>query len=246
MRTVLVCVIASFLVGCAGSGPEKPTPVVAFTGPRPAPVKHIGVYVLPYYQAAQTPEGRPNVAVAKKFDALLASSRQEDIIAVRDMIQAAPQLITPMTLMVLAIRLYDVGLRDDAVLWFYAAKDRYITLSDVLNVKSSGLTQVEASVRNFAGLAGPFINGYAFCDLAKQRELRMKALNWVEQNPYQVLFVEQLPAQPGDRAANLKRSLGDLRASAEKERQYFEDPKNVENFNKARKENQVDVKFCWR
>ena len=30
-----------------------------------------------------------------------------------------------MTMMVLAIRLYDVGLRDDAVFWFYAAKDRY-------------------------------------------------------------------------------------------------------------------------
>jgi hypothetical protein len=29
-----------------------------------------------------------------------------------------------MTMMVLAIRLYDAGLRDDAVFWFYVAKDR--------------------------------------------------------------------------------------------------------------------------
>ena len=35
--------------------------------------------------------------------------------------------LTPMTIMVLAIRLYDVGLRDDAVFWFYAAKNRFAT-----------------------------------------------------------------------------------------------------------------------
>lgn len=40
-----------------------------------------------------------------------------------------------MAMMVLAIRLYDVGLRDEAVFWFYAAKERYIVMSEVLNVK---------------------------------------------------------------------------------------------------------------
>ena len=38
------------------------------------------------------------------------------------MIVAKPQVVTPMTMMVLAIRLYDVGLRDDAVFWFYASR----------------------------------------------------------------------------------------------------------------------------
>ena len=41
-----------------------------------------------------------------------------------------------MTMMVLAIRLYDVGLRDDAVFWFYVARARYITLEDVLDVSA--------------------------------------------------------------------------------------------------------------
>ena len=48
-----------------------------------------------------------------------------------------------MTMMVLAIRLYDVGLRDDAVFWFYVAKDRTIVLSDVLNVKTPQLAQAD-------------------------------------------------------------------------------------------------------
>jgi len=38
------------------------------------------------------------------------------------MIVARPEAVTPMTMMVLAIRLYDVGLRDDAVFWFYASR----------------------------------------------------------------------------------------------------------------------------
>jgi hypothetical protein len=46
------------------------------------------------------------------------------------MIVAKPQVVTPMTMMVLAIRLYDVGLRDDAVFWFYASKDRFQTLTE--------------------------------------------------------------------------------------------------------------------
>jgi hypothetical protein len=140
------------------------------------PIKRIGVYVLPYYQSAPAPDGRPIVDVAKAFNTQLASNDKEDILAVRDAIQFQPQLITPMTMMVLAIRLYDVGLRDDSVFWFYVAKNRYITLSDVLNVNWRGLSQVGEAVKGFATLAGPFINSYAFCDSAKQRDATLRAI----------------------------------------------------------------------
>ena len=36
------------------------------------PVKHVGVYVTPYYEAARDPAGRPRVAVGKAFDENLA------------------------------------------------------------------------------------------------------------------------------------------------------------------------------
>jgi hypothetical protein len=134
------------------------------------PVKRIDIYVQPYYQAAKTPSGRPKVAVGKTFDRLLGSNQQKDILTARDLIVAKPSLVTPMTLMVLAVRLYDVGLRDESVFWFYAAKDRYVTLSGVVDVAGSSLSGVEDAVASFATLAGPVINGYAFCDLAKQRE----------------------------------------------------------------------------
>ena len=42
-------------------------------------------------------------------------------------------------------------------------------MSDVLDVKTQALAQADDAVRSFATLAGPIINGYAFCDLAKQK-----------------------------------------------------------------------------
>lgn len=210
------------------------------------PVKHIGVYVSPYYEAAPSKDARPRIAVAGKYDEQLSSNKPEDIVAVRDMIQKEPQLITPMTLMVLAIRLYDVGLRDDSVFWFYAAKDRYTILAGVLEVRSPELSQVEQATRDFAVLAGPIINGYAFCDVKKQRELRMKAVEWVEKNPYQAVFIPQLPAKPGDRQRNLERALAKVRVSAKEERAYLDQAENLDKLSKARNENGAVEKYCWQ
>jgi predicted permease len=209
------------------------------------PVKQIDIYVTPYYVSAKTLGSHPIVAVATAFDTQLSSNNREDILAVRDAIQAQSKLITPMTLMVLAIRLYDVGLRDDAVFWFYVAKNRYLTMADVLDMKAASLATVDDAMGAFATLAGPFINTYAFCNLAKQRDEEVKSIAWIEQHPYEAIFMEKLPALPGDRTQNLRKSIQSLKETMQKERQYFDDPKNLEDFNKTRKENHVAEQFCW-
>jgi hypothetical protein len=209
------------------------------------PVRHVPIYVEPFYHSAPTPGGEPQVAVGNQYNALLTSNKRADFLAARDLITAAPKLVTPMTLMVLAIRFYNVGLRDDAVFWFYAAKDRYVVMSEVLDVKTQALAQADDAVRGFATLAGPVINGYAFCDLAKQKELHAKAVDWVENNPYEVMFMAKAPALPGDRAENAKRAIAIARERAAKERAYFDNAKNVEAFYATRKHNEADVKFCW-
>jgi hypothetical protein len=209
------------------------------------PVRHIGIFVQPYYEAARAPGGTPRVAVGPAFDGL-ASSRREDISALRDKIVADPKLVTPMTLMVLAIRLYDVGLRDDAVFWFYAAKDRYLTLDGVVDVGAGGLAQVEDAVRSFSTLAGPFINGYAFCDIANQQAIRAKALDWVEANPYEAIFMERLSAKSNDRKAALRAAVAGIRTSAAKESAYLRDPKNAAEMRATRAKNQMNEKFCWK
>jgi len=210
------------------------------------PVRHVPIYVEPFYRSAPTPDGKPEVAVGKQYNELLASAKREDILAARDMVTAKPDLVTPMTLMVLAIRFYDVGLRDEAVFWFYAAKDRYIVMSEVLDVKSPLLAQAADAMGSFSALAGPVINGYAFCDFAKQRELHAKAVAWVENNPYGVMFMDRASALPGERAANAKRAVRNARERAAKESAYFDDAKNVEAFTATRKQNDAGVKFCWK
>jgi hypothetical protein len=210
------------------------------------PIKRIGIYVQPYYESARDAAGSPRVAVHKSLDGLLSSNEPKNITAARDAIVANPQTITPMTMMVLAVRFYDVGLRDDSVFWFYAAKDRYVAMSEVIDVDAAGLFEADAAVKSFAFLAGPFINGYAFCSLANQKKLRTEALAWVENNPYEVIFMSQIPAKPGDRRENLKRAIENAKASAAKERAQFDDPKYVEAFYATRKKNEADVKFCWK
>ena len=210
------------------------------------PVRSIDIYVTPFYEASRTPGGAPRVGVGKQYNDLLASQKREDILAARDLIVAKPQLVTPMTLMVLAIRFYDVGLRDDAVFWFYAAKERTIVMSDVLDTKTQLLAQADDAVRSFATLAGPVINGYAFCDLAKQQEAHAKAVAWVEANPYEVMFMARAPALPGDRAANAKRAVANAKERAAKEKAYFADAKTRDSFYATRKRNEADAKFCWK
>jgi hypothetical protein len=209
-------------------------------------VRHIGIYVQPYYAAAETPDVPPMVDVGASFSRLLASTRREDVLAARDKVIADPKMVTPMTLMVLAIRLYDVGLRDESVLWFYAAKDRYLTLGDVIDVGAAGLSEVEAAIGSFVTLAGPFINGYAFCDVAKQAALRGDALAWVEANPYGAIFLSQLPAKSADRAALLDQSVAGLKANAARERAFLDDPANLAGFKAMRQDNEMDEKFCWQ
>lgn len=210
------------------------------------PERRIDIYVQPYYEAARAAGERPNVSVNKSYDALLASTRPEDVARARDAIAANNAMVTPMTLMVLAIRLYDSGYRDDAVFWFYVAKDRYYTLSEVADVRAPQLAQVEDAVRNFALLAGPAINGYAFCDVTRQQAARDRAAQWVAANPYRALELPQLPARPGNRADNLARAVAALQANAAKERAYLDDPANLAKLREARRQHGADAKYCFR
>jgi hypothetical protein len=73
----------------------------------------------------------------------------------------------------------------------------------------------------------------------------MKSIAWVEQHPYEVMFLEQFPGRPGNRAENVKQALSNFRVAALKEQQYLNDPKNREDFQRQRKERHVVERFCW-
>ena len=50
------------------------------------PVRHIGIYVQPFYESGRSPGERPRVAVGAQFNDLLSSNKREDILAARDRI----------------------------------------------------------------------------------------------------------------------------------------------------------------
>ena len=103
-----------------------------------------------------------------------------------------------------------------------------------------------SAIGAFAELAGPVINGYAFCDLKKQEATELSAIEWTEANPYHVILMDTLPAKSGDRETNLKAAIDHLNENAAKARAYFDDPKNLADFSQKRKANGADAKFCWR
>jgi len=73
---------------------------------------------------------------------------------------------------VLAIRLYDLGLKDDAVYWFYSAQWRGFLYRDAIppdavgGIGTPAFEHIQAN-KAFHHLAGSHINGYAFGDLPK-------------------------------------------------------------------------------
>ena len=211
-----------------------------------APVRSANFYVTPYYDSGHSPfSNTRKVAVGATFDGLLASSNPADILKARDIIVAKPDLITPMTMMVLYARLYDTGRRDEAVYWFYVAKDRFVTLMDVIDLQGSNLGQVSAAMTSFNQLLGPVINGYAFCSIANQQAIRKRAFDYARAHPYQAIFMQQLRARkPGDRKAALDRANAQIADGMGKETAYL--VKNAASFMAQRKQNRMDAQYCWK
>jgi len=133
-------------------------------------VTSIDIYVTPYYSA--NAGKAEHVKVYDKIDGLLKSGTLEDFKSAKKIVQDAPQMVTPMTLFVLSARAYDLGLRDDAVFWFYNAKNRAILLREIINLDDGRFFEVKSAIGAFIKLVGDVVNPYAFCDLAKQLPLK--------------------------------------------------------------------------
>ena len=148
--------------------------------------------------------------------------------------------------MVLAIRLYDVGLRDDAVFWFYAARDRYATMDAVLDMRSLALVGIANAIDDFTTAVGPAINGYAFCDLKQQQAQEDRAIAWTAKHPYRLLESMDLPSQVDDRNQALGEALGELQAKADGAKAFLAKPENLQEMKSLRAHNDADARFCWK
>ena len=209
-------------------------------------VRSVAVKVAPFYEASEYRNKPPRVLTSSGFDRQLSSLGAEDIVAVRDAIRAEPAFVSPITMMVLAIRLYDVGMRDESVFWFHAARDRMATASAVVDESYKEIVRIGAATRAFSLRAGPTIHGYSLCDPARHVRLRRAALEWVEANPYETIFAETIPAKAGDRRANLAKRLDALRTEAAEDAAALARPEEAAKLAESRRAAKAEEKYCWQ
>ena len=206
-------------------------------------VRSVDIYVTPYYSANA---GKAEfVKVYDKIDDLLKSGKVEDFKKAEKIVQDAPQMVSPITLFVLSARAYDLGLRDDAVFWFYNAKNRAILLRGVIDMEGEKFTDMVAAIGAFMKLVGDVVNPYAFCDIKKQQEIADKALEWTKKNAYEAMFSPEFSSPHEDRKAALAKGIEKLESRNKKEKDYFLDKDNLAKFKAMRKQNGTDEKFCF-
>ena len=209
------------------------------------PVIRLGVDVPPYYVAGRRLGEPPRVAIDPAYDKLLSSSQRQDIQQAAQAIAAKSDLVKPETLIVLAMRLYDVGLRDDAVFWYYAGRDRFFTMEQVLDMRSLQLAHSAEVVETFIRAAGPAMDGYAYCSIARQVESEDRAITWVAAHPYKVLGYAELPATSEDRNAALAAAVNQLRDESRKKKSLLAQPKAFAEREAARERNHAHELYCW-
>ena len=219
----------------------------AASAPEPAvpPVIQLGVDVPPYYVAGAHFGEPPKVAVDPAYDRLLSSTKRDEIQQVVLGIAAKPELVKPETLLVLAMRLYDVGLRDDAVFWYYAGRDRFLTMQQVLDMRSLQLIHSTEVIESFIRAAGPAMDGYAYCSVAQQAQWEDRAIAWVAAHPYKILGYSELPAVSEDRNAALAAAVTHLRDASRKKKALLADPKTLAELEAARERSHAHERYCW-
>jgi hypothetical protein len=119
------------------------------------------IYITPFYDSAEL-----HVEVGEYSHGLRANDRQTVQETIADMKINWP-LLRPDAMYVAAIRLYDLGLKDESVYWFYSAQYRsklFTILIDQAHVDSHGGKpfELKQAYDAFHQLAGEYINGYAF------------------------------------------------------------------------------------
>src|SRR5436190_14700394 len=125
---------------------------------------HIEVYVTPYYNS------KGPVIDVGPFTKGLAAKNESEFVATIAKMKTSWDTLNFAETYVAAIRLYDLGFRNESIYWFYSAQYRgrlFATLIDqekMGSIGSSGFELFQAQ-NAFQQLVGPYINGYAFSDI---------------------------------------------------------------------------------
>ncbi len=128
--------------------------------------KSVQIYVTPYYNS----DG-PEIQVGKDSQRI-KDADTKTILELATELKKKQDSLRAEEMYVIAIRLYDLGHKDESVFWFYTAQYRARLFAGLLNNQKVGGLGSEAfelkqAYGAFNELAGIYINGYAFGDLVK-------------------------------------------------------------------------------
>jgi hypothetical protein len=111
----------------------------------------------------------PTLSVGPFSQGLSSSNESEFVTTISKMKESWKTLRFP-EMYVAAIRLYDLGFRNEATYWFYSAQYRGRLLAGLVDREKMGSVGAPAfelvqAANAFQQLVGPYINGYAFGDI---------------------------------------------------------------------------------
>ena len=247
MRSLLVPILSALLAAplLAAEQPASAPASAAQAAVSARPVHKLYVDVPPYYFSGDKLNAPARVAVDPDWDKLLSSANRNDIKRAEEGIRAQPDLVKPQTMLALAMRLYDVDLRDDAVFWYYVGRSRFLTMEAVLDMRSLQLVKFDSIVRSFVNATEPAMDGYAMCSIARQKEIEGRAIDWVAAHPYKLLGYSELPAAADDRNAALVAAIQALRDDLRREATALTDPKMLAALQERRAATHDHERFCW-
>ena len=168
IRDVLWLTFVSFvLAGASKAGDKKEK-----SGGQPA----MPISITPFYDSTG-----PKVSVGASSKKL-ARANARSILDVTAELEKERDKLRPEVMYVAAIRLYDLGHKDEAVYWFYTAQYRARVFTSILDKENVGGIGSEAfelkhAYVAFRQLAGEYINGYAFGDLPKLEKTLLKVVD---------------------------------------------------------------------
>jgi hypothetical protein len=180
------------------------------------------VYVTPFYNSKG-----PEISVGKYSEQLAAADAKsiDKLLAELDKEQAT---LPAEVMYVAAIRLYDLGRKDEATYWFYAAQYRgrlFTALLDPAAVGGIGSPAFERkqAYNAFNQLAGVYINGYAFGQLPMLEKSVQRVIDESKTLPDfaaahpEVKFIpqDQWPAKNEGISAGLTKMLDYIKTNAD-------------------------------
>lgn len=236
IRLLLVSLLGLVIVGCSttgGSGGEN----VALDKPiERSQQKYIPVDVIPLYTSD------PLKVSVGPYSEKLMSNTPAEMKRLADEIKQTIDRTNIETLFVLAIRLYDLNLKDDAAYWYYTAQYRKSLFAYMLSDKRESLDnpgfELFTTLESLSKLSGVYINGYSFGDPDKlittleQVQADNHSMGYIGHIYPQLRFLS--PMAQGDIIKTQEEGMADLIDAIRK---------NKESILQKRKENNVEGKY---